>query len=316
MSLFSEYDPEGESDVTALINALQSQVDALAFWESELLRLENRGLSDDLMETLRIMGADAAVEISALANATDEQLAAYQALYDKRNALAESQAARENENLREQSNKEIENLKAAANEQLKMLEEEYNNNLANLNSGLDEHLKAAALVLTNYNYDAAAGMINGINKAWDSSAAIAEEKSKEIVKNISGQIAGIEEAYREIGSDALDAMIAELTNSAKIEQAASWIRATIGGETMELSASPVTVLNAAAGQDVTSTVRVDNTGLADTMQGLVAGMVQGIIQAMSNMGVYIDSDTLVGKIMPSVSEQIADAVIRKSGGGF
>ena len=85
---------------------------------------------------------------------------------------------------------------------------------------------------------------------------------------------------------------------------------------MELSASPVTVLNAAAGQDVTSTVRVDNTGLADTMQGLVAGMVQGIIQAMSNMGVYIDSDTLVGKIMPSVSEQIADAVIRKSGGGF
>lgn len=316
MSLFSEYDPEGESDVTALIDALQSQVDTLAFWESELLKLENRGLSDDLMETLRSMGADAAVEINALANATDEQLAAYQALYDKRNALAESQAARENENLREQSNQEIENLKAAANEQLKMLEEEYNNNLANLNSGLDEHLKAAALVLTNYNYDAAAGMINGINKAWDSSAAIAEEKSREIVKNISGQISGIEELYREIGSDALDAMLAELTNSAKIEQAASWIRATIGGETMELSASPVTVLNAASGQDVTSTVRVDNTGLADTMQGLAAGMVQGIIQAMSNMGVYIDSDTLVGKIMPAVSEQIADAVIRKSGGGF
>gem|GEM_PF-6721274 len=108
--LFDGVNEREEVSYQTLIDNLNSQVEELRDWEANLATLEGNGIYTALLETLREMGPAANAEIAALAQMSEEQLAAYAETWREKHALARSMAIEELEPLREETEAEIEKL--------------------------------------------------------------------------------------------------------------------------------------------------------------------------------------------------------------
>lgn len=217
MNLFESWDSSGY-DADTLIYNLKTQVAGLTLWEQKLEELKQRGISTDLYEYLAEQGPDAAANIYSLAEATDEQLKEYQNLFDQRNALANSQAVKDNENLLKETNSQITQLKKDAQKELNALNKEYKASLAEINETISSDLKKLVKKAGSIGEDAVAGLVAGIDKASDSVDTY--KSSTKVVKKISSELTKLKSEGEIIGKNTLDGILEGLMNQKKIEEAA------------------------------------------------------------------------------------------------
>lgn len=115
-----------------LIENMRTQVDSLTEWSKTLSILKGRLGETDLYKELEEMGVSSLNTLKELTKMSDEELAEYNMLYERRNLIAQARAEQEHEQLLADTEKSIDDLKKQANEQLDKLEEEYTKAVAAL----------------------------------------------------------------------------------------------------------------------------------------------------------------------------------------
>ena len=278
MDLFEAWDSDGYTMDTLLYN-LETQVKGLALWEQQLEKLKERGISTDLYDYLLDQGPDAAANIYSLANATDEQLAAYEKLFQQKNELAESQAVKDNETLRQDTNKEIAQLRADAQAELNTLNADYKAALQELNAGLDSSLSTLLNKASQIGEDAVSGLIGGINKA--SNSVDVYNSTTQVVSNISSNLSNLQQEGTIIGQNTLDGILEGMTDTTKVEDATKKLVDSIK-RAMEEAAdihSPSRLFADAIGKQVAAGVAVGMEDGATTAVRSAQDMVQDTLDA-------------------------------------
>ncbi len=216
MDLFEAWDSEGY-DADTLLHNLQTQVAGLTLWEQQLEELGKKGLSSALMEELKAMGPDAAASIYSLNHMTSEQLDEYNKLWEQKNALAQSQAIKDNEALRQETNKQITDLRVEAQSALNALNADYRAELAELNAGMSADLANLIGRAGSIGEGAVSSLIAGIGKATDSVDTY--KGTAKVVNTISEQLSSLPQQGKVIGKNTLDGLLEALTNEKKINKA-------------------------------------------------------------------------------------------------
>lgn len=216
MDLFEAWDSEGY-DADTLLHNLQTQVAGLTLWEQQLEELGKKGLSSALMEELKAMGPDAAASIYSLNHMTAEQLDEYNKLWEQKNALAQSQAIKDNEALRQETNKQITDLRVEAQSALNALNADYRAEMAELNAGMSADLANLIGRAGSIGEGAVSSLIAGIGKATDSVETY--KGTTKVVSTISEQLSSLPQHGKVIGKNTLDGLLEALTNEKKINKA-------------------------------------------------------------------------------------------------
>ncbi len=216
MNLFEAWDSEGYDADTLLYN-LKTQVAGLTLWEQQLEELGKKGLSADLMEELKAMGPDAAASIYSLNQMTAAQLDEYNKLWQQKNALAQSQAVKDNESLRDETNKQITDIRTEAQSELNALNADYRAALAELNKGISGELVNLVSRAGSIGEDAVSGLVASIGRAADSVETY--NSTTKLVTTVSSQLSALQQEGGVIGKNTLDGLLASLTDEAKINTA-------------------------------------------------------------------------------------------------
>lgn len=217
MDLFESWDASGYDADTLLYN-LKTQVSGLALWEQQLGELGKKNLSAGLLEELKAMGPDAAANIYSLNQMTAEQLDEYNKLWEQKNALALSQAVKDNEQLRNETNSEIAKLRTEAQAELNMLNADYRAALQELNAGMASDLATLVGKAGSIGEDAVSGLIAGIGKAANSVDTY--NSTTQVVTQVSGQLSALEPEGETIGKNTLDGLLAGMMDDQKIRNSA------------------------------------------------------------------------------------------------
>lgn len=322
MNLFESWDASGY-DANTLINNLKTQVEGLALWEQQLDKLKERGISTDLYDYLLEQGPDAAANIYSLANATDAQLEEYQKLFSQRNALAQSQALKDNEGLLKETNDNISQLQKDAQKELDALNSEYKNSLAELNTGISSSLKNLVSNVKTIGEDAISGLIAGIGEKANSVDTY--KSTTNVVKTVSSYLEALEDEGSKIGSGMLDNILAQLQDSSKIDTEAQKavesvkyaMEKAMTDEYSNLSYAGIAKLNRLLESEPqqNTVVNVDNSGIVSAMQGMV-DQIQYIVEKIQNMQVVMYPDALVGELQEKMSQENATVSVRKRRGNL
>lgn len=216
--LFDTFKSTSVSGGTLLYN-LQTQVAGYADWEKQLNKLSGKGiLSDTLMQELADMGPEASASLHALNQLSEAQLREYEQLWEQKNALAEAQAVKENEQLRQETQAQIDALKNAAQAEIDAYTQAYQEALAEVNTSIEAPLKELAKNATKIGEDAIAALIAGYKDKATAKDTKADLKS--VNTQISTQLGKLEKAGKEIGNNTLQGLIDGLTNKKKINNSA------------------------------------------------------------------------------------------------
>ncbi len=209
MDLFEAWDSTGY-DAETLIYNLKTQVAGLTLWEQQLEELGEKNISRGLLEELKAMGPDAAASIYSLNHMTEQQLDEYNKLWERRNALAESQASKDTEDMRIEANAKINQLHKDAQEELNALNEEYRAAVEELNEGMSSELGELISKAGEIGEDAVASLIDGIGK--ESNSVETYRMTARVVESISSQLQELEKKGKEIGKNTLDGILEGLTS--------------------------------------------------------------------------------------------------------
>lgn len=220
MNLFESWDASGYDSDTLLYN-LKTQVAGLALWEQQLEELGKKGLSDALMEELAAMGPDAAANIYSLNQMTAEQLDEYNKLWEQKNALAQSQAIKDNEDLLAETNSEIINLRTEAQAELNALNADYRAALQELDTGISSELRNLVNKAGSIGEEAVSSLIAGIGK--EATSVDAYNSTTQVVNQISSQLGTLKQEGKTIGASALDGLLAAMQDNDKINSASKQV---------------------------------------------------------------------------------------------
>ena len=322
MNLFESWDATGY-DADTLIYNLKTQVAGLALWEEQLEELGKKGISDALMEELAAMGPDAAANIYSLNQMTAEQLDEYNKLWEQKNALALSQAVKDNESLLQDTNSEIADLKADAQAELDALNADYLAALQELNTGISTELKNIVNKAATIGEDAVSGLIASIGKAATSVETY--NSTTKVVDSITAQLDVLKREGQIIGNDTLSSILAGLTDQSRISVAAQTAAHSIKQAMQEelaaqqsamqelnmIGSGGITMLNNMTEQygGIQNTVNVDNSSLLDAMNQVSFG-IQALITLIANSQMVMDSGEVVAVLQPLLSEEDAASSIR------
>ena len=327
MDLFEAWDSSGYDADTLLYN-LKTQVAGLTLWEQQLEELEKKNVSKGLLDELKEMGPDAAASIYSLNHMTEEQLKEYEKLWTQKNELAESQAVKDNEDLRIDTNEQIKNLRLDAQAELNALNAEYRAALSELNTGMTSDLAKLLDKAGKIGEDAVSGLIGGIKKASDS-----VDVYKSTTKVVSSISSGLEELKQEgniIGKETLDSMLEGMLDPIKIENASKTVfesvrRAMLKNaqdelqgqqEKLELQLQSLnfagtTIINEAlAGYSSGDTIVNVDTSSMSSIIGELGDRVLDMMSVITDLKVVLDPDVLVGTLQPEISRQTATMSVR------
>lgn len=214
MSLFEAWDSSGYDADTLLYN-LKTQVAGLTLWEQQLEELGKKGLASGLLEELKEMGPEAAANIYSLNQMTAAQLAEYNKLWQQKEALAESQAVKDNEALRQETNSQIGQLRNEAQSELAALNAEYQAAIQELNTGISADLRNLVNKAGSIGEEAVSGMVGAIGRAADSVETY--NSTTKVVNTVSSQLSVLAQEGSVIGKSTLDGILAGMMDYTKIE---------------------------------------------------------------------------------------------------
>ena len=218
VGLFDEFSSTSESGEKLLYN-LKTQVAGYADWEQQLEELSAKGKLDPaLLQELQEMGPEASASIHALNMLTQEQLEEYNKLWEQKNALAESQAVKEKEQLRLQTEEQIEQQKADAKKQIAALKEAYTKALDEVKAPMEKALQKLAARASTIGEEAALKYITGITKGATSKDTTA--KLEKVNTRIEKKLGELPKAGKTIGDNTLQGILDGLTNKKKMDKTA------------------------------------------------------------------------------------------------
>ena len=205
-SLFNEYEISSDKNGEDLTNSLQSQVNALQQFNTQMSALEDRSiLPKDLIEELRKQGVSATGELEALNTLTDEKLQEYADLWKQRNQLAQEEAERENKDAYDKLQSDIEKANESALKKLDKLNTKYQKKIAKLKN---DAYKAAVSA----GKKTGQGIIDGIN----SKSAEIDTALGSIQNKIQGYMASISASLAKAQASAATIESLSKTSSSKV----------------------------------------------------------------------------------------------------
>ena len=83
MNMFEKWNEAEEISTETLLDNMQSQIDGITNWEENLNTLIDRGINDDLLQTLLEMGPKGANYVQTFVNMSDEEMAKANALWEQ-----------------------------------------------------------------------------------------------------------------------------------------------------------------------------------------------------------------------------------------
>ena len=331
MNLFEAWDSSGYDADTLLYN-LKTQVAGLTLWEQQLEELEKKNISKGLLDELKEMGPDAAASIYSLNHMTEEQLKEYEKLWSQKNALAESQAVKDNEGLREDTNNQIRDLRLNAQEELNALNAEYRAALTELNTGMTSDLARLLDQAGKIGEDAVSGLIGGIKRASDSVEVY--NSTTQIVSTISSSLGELKQEGNVIGKETLDSLLEGMVDPVKIESASQTVFQSVRQaivknaqdelqgqqEQLEvqlesLNFAGTTIINEAlTGYSNGNTIVNIDTSPMSNIIGELGDRIADMMSVITELKVVLDSGELVGALQPEISRQTAEASVRANRG--
>ena len=316
--LFDSFYSESASGKQLMQN-LKSQVAGIADWEKEIAVLSARGLSEGLMTELREMGPQAAASIQALNSLTAEELAEYDRLWNQRNALADSQAEKENQGLKAETEKKIEQLKKDAQTKLDEYTKTYQESISEATKGISEDLKKLANAAATAGEDAVAGMVANIATAAD-----AEPVRKQIegaVKTVSSELGKLEDEGKIIGTETLNQILESLGNDEVVNAGAKTmfekLREAIKREGgLMFEDYNITGMDAAAGRmnDLASATMTQNllvSANSPTLESkldILIALSSEYFPQMAENDTVLDGEVISKKLEPKINKIMAQKV--------
>ena len=136
--IFDEITKDFKGSGLTLMKNLKDQVNTFSDWSNNIADLAKRGVSDGLLNELKMMGPKAAEEIKALTQLSDAQLEEYQDLWKQKNKLAREQAVGELQGLKEDTSDKIEQLRSNTNDQLEQIRVDWVTKIAEVRTGVEQ----------------------------------------------------------------------------------------------------------------------------------------------------------------------------------
>ncbi len=167
LSSMNNYDAWDASGYTAdrLIYNMNTQVEGLKLWETQLQELSGKGLSEGLLQELKDAGPEAAANIYSLNQMTAEQLDEFNKLWEEKQEIADRQAKKDTQATRDAIDQQISDTRKDYKKQLDDLAAENASAVAKLNEGLSTGLKSLVEQAGQIGEDIVGSLIAGIQKA-------------------------------------------------------------------------------------------------------------------------------------------------------
>lgn len=177
MNLFDEVKTDDAITKSQLLQNLKDQVTTLKEWDQVLDNLRQRIENEDLLEYLEQQGVKAIEQLKTINGFSDDELAQYEALYERKQKIALNRAKDEHKMLKETTKEQVADLKEQATQQIDNLKNEYVQNLQKLSS-------ETKIEGVNIGNAIANGISNGLVEGLDKT----EEKIKSRVRKITTAI--------------------------------------------------------------------------------------------------------------------------------
>lgn len=167
LSSMNNYDAWDASGYTAdrLVYNMNTQVEGLKLWETQLQELSGKGLSEGLLQELKDAGPEAAANIYSLNQMTAEQLDEFNKLWEEKQEIADRQAKKDTQATRDAIDQQISDTRKDYKKQLDDLAAENASAVAKLNEGLSTGLKSLVEQAGQIGEDIVGSLIAGIQKA-------------------------------------------------------------------------------------------------------------------------------------------------------
>lgn len=167
LSSMNNYDAWDASGYTAdrLIYNINTQVEGLKLWETQLQELSGKGLSEGLLQELKDAGPEAAANIYSLNQMTAEQLDEFNKLWEEKQEIADRQAKKDTQATRDAIDQQISDTRKDYKKQLDDLAAENASAVAKLNEGLSTGLKSLVEQAGQIGENIVGSLIAGIQKA-------------------------------------------------------------------------------------------------------------------------------------------------------
>lgn len=361
MNNFDAWDASGYTQ-DALIYNMETQVEGLKLWESQLQELNGKGLAEGLLEELKDAGPEAAANIYSLNQMTAEQLEEFNNLWQEKNDIAERQAKKDTQDTWDSVGQEIDQLKTNAKKELADLKSTYRADLKELREGLSTGLKDLVRQAGKIGEDVVGSLIAGIEKAGTAGVPIsinvlptgtaATKTQASVATTKAVQTAVDQEGYRTGAENIVENQLAWLfennTQEYVLRKSDGAIMQNMlagdkvinpqGAETLyEFAQNPDQFLSGRSSADQIRTAGIemlnrlirthsqassgsttqsnaDILSRMDSMMKELEEMTSGMVEAIQNMAVQIDSDAFVGAVRGKLNTENEMAAIRRTRG--
>ena len=310
--LFDEFSMDTELSSDDLLNNLQSQVDGLRQWRSNLDELSDRGIGKELLEELQNLGPKAAAEIQLLTEMSDDELDEYVGLFKAKNRLARKQAVEELEPMRQDIAAQITKMQQETSAELAKYQQEYTNSMLELGVSLNQPLEIMKLTAVQNAVELVSAMAGSVKEASGTTENM--DKFKAIAQNVLGAVQTLPTDMTELGKDAINGMIEGIkAMSGNLYTAMS----EVVGNAMRSAIDAVTAGNAvdaalAGAGYVTGTAAIPASSYGN--EGYGPGyaidykrMGREMGQAMEKTGVYMDEKKVGNIVSEPVNESLGNA---------
>lgn len=162
--LFEEYTfDEADGNAQDLINNLQSQVDAIETYGSELDKISSRGIvPEGMFEELKNLGVGATENLKVINSMTDEELIKYVSLWQQKSKEATSIAEEELAPMKEATEKAIKEAVDAASTELTQLKNTFDMQLKEINASSSQLSSKIGTDICTYLTDAIKNSSSGV----------------------------------------------------------------------------------------------------------------------------------------------------------
>lgn len=310
--LFDEFSMDTELSSDDLLNNLQSQVDGLRQWRSNLDELSDRGIGKELLEELQNLGPKAAAEIQLLTEMSDDELDEYVGLFKAKNRLARKQAVEELEPMRQDIAAQITKMQQETSAELAKYQQEYMTSMLELGVSLNQPLEIMKLTAVQNAVKLVSAMAGSVKEASGTTENM--DKFKAIAQNVLGAVQTLPTDMTQLGKDAINGMIDGIkAMSGNLYTAMS----DVVGNAMRSAIDAVTAGNAVdaalAGTGyVTGTAAIPASSYGNEGYGpgyaidyKRMGLEMG--RAMEQTGVYMDNKKVGNLVSEPVNENLGNA---------
>lgn len=210
--LFEQFSSSTTLTSEDLMNNLQSQVDGISEWQSNINNLSRRGIGEALLSDLRELGPQSAAEVKLLTEMTDEELDRYVSLFRQKNRMARKEAVKELAPMQDDIAEQIMGLKQQTTKELADYQQEYIKSLESLGAALNQPVENMKLVMAQN----AVEMVSGLALSIQTEAGSTENagRFKAIADSILNASGNLPNDMEGVGKNAITGIIIGLQSKA------------------------------------------------------------------------------------------------------